>query len=427
MFYSSLLISIVRVVVTVIGSKCAEVVLIDRHVLDREAAAGDLVIVGLVGHLVTHTGDEIILVVLELDLVAVLVEDAHIQTQGLQLLDEHLERLGHARLRDVLALDDGFIRAHAAGHVVGLHRQDLLQGVSRAVGLERPDFHFAEALAAELRLAAERLLRDEAVRAGAAGVDLIIDEVVELEEVDPADRDVVIEFLTGAAVIELTLAVLTQTGLDERLADCFLVRAVKDRRSDLPAERLRRIAEVHLEHLTDVHTGRHAQRVEHDVERCAVRQVRHILAREDAGHDTLVAVAACHLVADGDLTLLRDVHAHDLVDTRGHLVAVFAGEALDVDHDAGLAVRYLERGVADLSPFSPKMARSRRSSAVRSVSPFGVTLPTRISPLRTSAPTQMMPRSSRYLSASSPTPGMSRVISSGPSFVSRASHSNSSM
>ena len=106
---------------------------------------------------------------------------------------------------------------------------------------------------------------------------------------------------------------------------------------------------MHLEHLTDVHTGRHAQRVEHDVERRAVRQVRHILTREDAGHDTLVAVAACHLVADGDLTLLRDVHAHDLVDTGGHLVAVFAGEALDVDHDAGLAVRDLERGVADFS------------------------------------------------------------------------------
>ena len=53
-------------------------------------------------------------------------------------------------------------------------------------------------------------------------MDLIIDEVVELEEVDPADRDVVIEFLTGAAVIELALAVLTQAGLDERLADCFL-------------------------------------------------------------------------------------------------------------------------------------------------------------------------------------------------------------
>ncbi len=36
--------------------------------------------------------------------------------------------------------------------------------------------------------------------------------------------------------------------------------------------------------------------------------------------------------------------------------------------------------------FSPKIARSRRSSAVSSVSPFGVILPTRMSPGRTSAP-----------------------------------------
>ena len=36
----------------------------------------------------------------------------------------------------------------------------------RAVGFQRPDLHFAEALAAELRLAAQRLLGDERVRAG---------------------------------------------------------------------------------------------------------------------------------------------------------------------------------------------------------------------------------------------------------------------
>ena len=36
--------------------------------------------------------------------------------------------------------------------------------------------------------------------------------------------------------------------------------------------------------------------------------------------------------------------------------------------------------------FSPKIARRRRSSAVSSVSPLGVILPTRMSPGRTSAP-----------------------------------------
>ena len=50
-----------------------------------------------------------------------------------------------------------------------------------------------------------------------------------------------------------------------------------------------------------------------------------------------------------------------------------------------------------------------------------------ITAARTSAPIRMIPRSSRSLSASSPTPGTSRVISSGPSLVSRASASYSSI
>src|SRR5919112_1878582 len=77
--------------------------------------------------------------------------------------------------------------------------------------------------------------------------------------------------------------------------------------------------------------------------------------------------------------------------------------------------------------FSLKIARSRRSSADSSVSPLGVTLPTRMSPGRTSAPMRMMPRSSRSFSRSGLTLGRSRVISSLPSFVSRASTSYSSM
>ena len=69
--------------------------------------------------------------------------------------------------------------------------------------------------------------------------------------------------------------------------------------------------------------------------------------------------------------------------------------------------------------FSPKMARSSFSSGVICVSPLGVTLPTRMSPGRTWAPMATMPDSSRLASAASPTFGMSAVISSGPSLVSR--------
>jgi hypothetical protein len=77
--------------------------------------------------------------------------------------------------------------------------------------------------------------------------------------------------------------------------------------------------------------------------------------------------------------------------------------------------------------FSPKMARSSFSSGVIGLSPFGVTLPTRMSPARTSAPMKTMPASSRFFSAESPTFGMSRGDFLRPSLVSRAITSNSSM
>ena len=231
-----------------------------------------------------------VFVFLELDLVAVAVEDLNIEAQGLEFLDKDLERLGHAGLRDVVALDDGLVGAHTAGHVVGLDRQDLLQGVSRAVGLEGPNFHFAEALAAELRLAAERLLRDKGVRAGGTGVDLIVDQMVQLEEVNVTDGDLVVETLTGTAVVQPALALGIEASLDQLLLDLVVARTVENRRCDLVAEGLGGIAQMNFEHLTDVHTGRNAQGVQHDVERRTVGQEGHILLRKDAGNNALYQI-----------------------------------------------------------------------------------------------------------------------------------------
>jgi len=77
--------------------------------------------------------------------------------------------------------------------------------------------------------------------------------------------------------------------------------------------------------------------------------------------------------------------------------------------------------------FSPKIALKSFSSGESCVSPLGVILPTKISPGFTSAPIRTMPPSSRFARASSETFGISRVMSSLPSLVSRAIHSNSSM
>ena len=78
----------------------------------------------------------------------------------------------------------------------------------------------------------------------------------------------------------------------------MLIRSVEYRRSHVKAERLGRQRKMNLQYLSDIHTGRHAQRVQNDIQRTAVRQIRHILHGKHAGNNTLVSVTASHLVAD---------------------------------------------------------------------------------------------------------------------------------
>ena len=75
--------------------------------------------------------------------------------------------------------------------------------------------------------------------------------------------------------------------------------------------------------------------------------------------------------------------------------------------------------------FSPNIAFKSFSSGDNWDSPFGVTLPTKISPASTFAPTYTIPFSSSLDSADSLTPGISEVISSMPSLVSRVIQVNS--
>src|SRR5688572_9481761 len=107
--------------------------------------------------------------------------------------------------------------------------------MGRAVSFERPYFHLAEALAAELGLASQRLLGDEAVGACGAGVDLVFDQVGQFEHINEADGDGVIEPLAGAPVIQLDLAVTRQTRALKLAVDNSLIRAVEHRSGYLVA------------------------------------------------------------------------------------------------------------------------------------------------------------------------------------------------
>src|SRR6266478_3540088 len=260
-------------------------------------------------------------------------------------------------LECVVATHDRLVHLGAAGDVVRLHGQHLLQRVGGAIGLERPHLHFAEALATELRLAAQRLLGNEAVRADRAGMDLVVDKMMQLEHVDVTYRHFAIERFAGATVVKLHLARMIEAGKIEHVLDIGFLRAVEDRggdrhamlevgakldqtslvqgldrlfiaidlfqgvaqRPEIPAvvigvDRLADAmaeagagpAQVGLKDLADIHAARHAERVEHNIDLLAVGKERHVLNRHDLGHDALVAVAAGHLIARLDLALYGD-------------------------------------------------------------------------------------------------------------------------
>ena len=135
----------------------------------------------------------------------------------MQFLHEHVEGLGNSGLRKVLTLHDRLVDPAASVHVVRLHRENFLKYVRGAVRLQRPHLHLPESLSAELRLAGERLLRDQRVRADAPRVNLVVDQVRQLEHVDLADRDREGERLAAAAIAEPHLAVRRETGEPHQL------------------------------------------------------------------------------------------------------------------------------------------------------------------------------------------------------------------
>ncbi len=156
---------------------------------------------------------------------------------------------------------------------------------------------------------------------------LVVHQVVELEIVHEAHGDFVFKGFAGAPVIQDGLAVRAEAGLDQRLLDVLFVGAVKHGVATCsPAP-----APPGPDALPAPVPGSYGRERPWGSRRCqggAIRQEGHVGLRHDAGHDALVAVAAGHLVAHGDLALLGNVDPNHLVDAGGQLVLVFPGEQL---------------------------------------------------------------------------------------------------
>ena len=98
-------------------------------------------------------------------------------------------------------------------------------------------------------------------------------------------------------------------------------------------------AHVGFKNLTNVHTGRNAQRVQTEVNRCTVCEERHVFHRYNLGNNTFVPVTARHLVARLQLTLHRDKDFDHLHHARWQIVA--ATDFLDLVFKARVQSTFL--------------------------------------------------------------------------------------
>ena len=87
--------------------------------------------------------------------------------------------------------------------------------------------------------------------------------------------------------------------------------------SELYADTRGRPTKMSLKDLTDIHTGRNAQRIKNNINRRAVLHVRHILFGKDPRNNTLVTMTTGHLVTYLKLPLDGNINLDHLDDTRG--------------------------------------------------------------------------------------------------------------
>ena len=213
-----------------------------------------------------------------------------------------------------------------------------MQDVGGSECLERPHLHLTETLTAELRFTAEGLLRNERVRTDRAGVHLVIDHVAQFEHVDHAHCRRLVETFARTAVEEVGAAAARYACLCGVLVDLFERCPVENRRGELQSQFTAGPTEHGFVNLAEVHTRRHTQRVQHDVDDRTVFEERHIFVAHHLGHDTFVTVAAGHFIAHAEFTLFRDVNFRKLDDAGGQFVTVGEVVLVAFEHGIGLFV-----------------------------------------------------------------------------------------
>src|SRR5208283_1881128 len=147
-----------------------------------------------------------------------------------------MERLGYSGFQYWIAFYNGLIHAGPSADVVALHGQEFLQCMSSAVRLQRPHFHFTKPLAAELGLAAERLLCYERVWSDRAGMYFVGNKMMQFQHIHASNRNRPLERLTCLPIVQGYLSAGGEPGFFQKVLDLAFLGPFKNRRRYMEVE-----------------------------------------------------------------------------------------------------------------------------------------------------------------------------------------------
>src|SRR5690606_13735926 len=159
-----------------------------------------------------------------------------------------------------------------------------------------------------------------------SGVHLVVHHMAQFQHIDDPHGGRLVETLSGAPVVEVGMSESGNPCLIGQFVDLVQGGPVKDRGRIFLPQFLSGPAQYGLIDLSDVHPGRYAQWVQHNVHGGSIVQKGHVLLTDDPGNDTFVPMASRHLVPYLQLTLLGDVYLGQLHDSGRKFVPYGDGE-----------------------------------------------------------------------------------------------------
>ena len=137
---------------------------------------------------------------------------------------------------------------------------------------------------------------------------LVFNHVTQLQHVSYAHSSCLVKLLTCTTITKISLTVARQSCLVCPLIQIFHGSTVENRSRKFHAQRFSGTSEYSFKNLTNVHTRRHTQRIQHDVNRSTISQERHIFLTNNTGYNTFVTVATSHLITHTNLTFLSNIY-----------------------------------------------------------------------------------------------------------------------